>query len=138
MKTMLYYVLLFALASCGGEVSQGPEVTNPLSGSEAEARFGDTYRAIQSCTGMKGQNIESLKIEITEDQIDCPYYGGKCAGLFSSPNKIFVDEQGNDPPGKIFAHETIHYLLWLIKDDADTDHQGPLWDQCDPLRLPAK
>lgn len=127
----IYFLITILLMGCGGSASvvqpgiesNGVELTGEIISS-----IKNSYVEIEKCTGLTG-NFEELRIEILPDAFDCPFYKGKCAGLFEAYNliKIAIFDYEWVP---VLKEEYIHYLLYLNYGDPDQNEASGLFRKC--------
>ena len=132
MKPFCLIILALMLAGCGAE-EDALEASPPALLQSRSIDLRKTYSETQDCTGLKGEAFEVLSIEFRDEQWPCEW--GNCIGEFISPNKIILTDSA------LFAHELIHYLLWLNSNPhhADAEHENELFYLCaDPKLLPSK
>ena len=124
MNKLFQIVFLFALAGCGAAESATQSEPGLFVSEDLAPTLESKYEEVKNCTGLSGESFTSLRIELSPYPIKCDQYDGRCMAYFSTPNTIQISFTGS------FAHEVIHYLLYLQAGDSDRDHKSDLFAKC--------
>lgn len=125
MKPSTLLFLMLALSACGLASADQPGKPGISTSPEYKAFLEAEYRELQDCTGLKGDPVDTLSIEIFPSMFPCPH-NNFCSGQFIPPNIIRLSAS------MVWRHEGIHYLLFKNSEDGDADpeHKSHFFKDC--------